>query len=75
MPDKRLVMVGIKKKGESSFKISADSGPDTKPAKPAGIIHNGTGVKRCSECGHPVNAPEGACTTCTVCGQQHGGCG
>lgn len=56
MSEKRLVAVGVKKKGEKEFKVKTEEKPS--------IIHNGK-VKRCSICGSVI--PDNQCH-CLNCG-------
>ena len=59
MKEKRLVMTGVKRKGEPGFKIKSEP-PKVGPH----LIHNGSGTAYCSVCAQPVNVPLGTCENC-----------
>ena len=58
----KLIAIGIKKKGESGFKITK-----------AHLIHTSKRVRSCSNCGVPVSAHENCSTTCPNCFTEFGG--
>ena len=69
---KKLTGIGIKKKGETGFKIDPEPVEQKPPPVGAHVIHNGTGTSFCSECAQPVNVTLGTCENCFA---EFGGCG
>ena len=76
MSDKKhLSAIGIKRKGESEFKMLINDGwlkekiktePEIDIGVSAHIIHNGTDVQHCGKCGAVI--PRGQCV-CYHCGE------